>query len=293
MIRSGKIEISILDLLKRYLPLAIGGIVFPFVVIMGAIISISSNKDEMICQMLTNAHSLNGWKFYLINHPEGPCRDLASKEIERLQQIVDGRVKETEVKEEARVKAELESLKFMYEKDLMALSDELLEYIAENHPEDSEGFKDSNRLWQKYPFPVKKTSEEADKFCNHHTIKGSNTWRVPSIGDLRSMVQGCDATKLDGECRISNFCNSSFCSSTACTECDCAHENAIDDIDCLWEKNYLGRCRSNTKIHSNAYWSSTQVEDKEGYYWTLNFKTGRIEPLHKDEYAYVRCISGF
>ena len=93
----------------------------------------------------------------------------------------------------------------------------------------------------------------------------SSGWRLPTINELRTLVQNCSKTVSlpEGVCQVSNTCNTTSCK----TESDCKCSSGADysklgDTDSLWSstKNDQGAWYIN---FFNAYIDSTLTSEKK------------------------------
>lgn len=133
---------------------------------------------------------------------------------------------------------------------------------------------------------------EDNKFC--HTVNGLN-WsdttkermslndasyycvnidgRLPTISELRTLVQNCSATETGGECRVTDDCLSyENCLNAACDGCE------LDDsgkYSVLGDTNYL--------------WSSSFCSDANTVF-ILGFYNGQLEDSYYENDFNVRCV---
>ena len=108
--------------------------------------------------------------------------------------------------------------------------------------------------------------------------------RLPTISELRTLVQNCPATETGGECKVTDNCLSyDDCRNDACDGCE-------------YDKDHSGKY----SISGDNYylWSSSsrlvsQSVDTS-YVWFMNFCYGEVELNIPGHYlfdgAYVRCV---
>ena len=64
------------------------------------------------------------------------------------------------------------------------------------------------------------TLEKAISYCENLAEGGFNDWRLPTISELRTLIQNCPATQNGGECELTDSCLSdSDCFNNACKGC--------------------------------------------------------------------------
>ena len=113
-------------------------------------------------------------------------------------------------------------------------------------------------IWsQKFPA---KTGTNAASDCSNLTAGGYN-WRLPEIYELRTLIQNCSSTQMEGgTCNITKDCTSYNDTCRAgCSQCS-------TDSSGTGKYSKLGDAIS--------LWSSTNTpEFGSGFVWTLNFRT--------------------
>lgn len=111
---------------------------------------------------------------------------------------------------------------------------------------------------------------EATSFC--YNLGAS----IPSISQLRTLIQNCPDTVSTGGCAVTDSCTSwSSCRTANCASCT-DQGNGYYSVfsDASW------------------FWSGTQVSDQSAYMFTINYNTGSIDMSSADgsSYGNVRCI---
>jgi hypothetical protein len=107
---------------------------------------------------------------------------------------------------------------------------------------------------------------------------GDLSWRLPGIGELRCLVNGCEATALEGDCDVADDCTDLGCITTACEGC----EPASDSLGCYWSSQIVGEC-------DDPLWSASAMSDELS--WVLHFRDGGISHDDVTERHAVLCVS--
>ncbi len=140
-------------------------------------------------------------------------------------------------------------------------------------------WKDSSSglTWQNPPAEGYMTWSEAKQYCSD--LDGGG-WRLPTIGELRSLIRGCPATKSGGSCNVEDGdCMAWSCRDGSCGGCEYYSGPAHA---CYWPDNVQGEC--------DWYWSSSPVEDSYGYAWFVGFGHGHVHLGYVDDDTIVRCV---
>ncbi|HQM85442.1 MAG TPA: DUF1566 domain-containing protein [bacterium] len=118
------------------------------------------------------------------------------------------------------------------------------------------------------------TWESSIKYCEELKESGFSNWRLPSISELRILLQNCSDTVTGGECEVMDSCLTVECENKPCEGCESFTDgrySVFGDKVCLW--------------------SSSEVPIYDLYAWSINFGSGGIEHILKDQsYCYVRCV---
>lgn len=110
----------------------------------------------------------------------------------------------------------------------------------------------------------------ADQYCCG--LKG----RIPTISELRTLVQNCPGTEVDGRCNVSDDCLSSDnCWDSPCVGC---------------ERDESGSGEYSVFGDTGGLWSSSKPSDRKNSMWFLNFSSGYLSSAGMSNYFYVRCI---
>ena len=122
----------------------------------------------------------------------------------------------------------------------------------------------------------------AEKYCEDLKEKGFSDWRLPTIDELRTLIQN-RKTIVGGECQVSyrNGCLSPDCwSLDSCVEaCSVGNCSVFDD----------GRY---SKIGDGDiwFWSSSSKSFSTDEIWGIGFGKGDISTRYKSDSSHVRCV---
>ncbi len=118
--------------------------------------------------------------------------------------------------------------------------------------------------------------ENALNYCENLTACGYDDWHLPTISELRTLIQNCPDIETGGACKISD----------SCTERDCYEASLCHPNSCDYDSS--GKF---SKIGDGKYfWSSSAVSDSNNYAWEINFVSAVISQHSKNETGYVRCV---
>jgi hypothetical protein len=107
---------------------------------------------------------------------------------------------------------------------------------------------------------------------------GDRAWRLPTIGELRCLVDGCDGTVPGGDCEVGDDCTDLGCVTTACQGCDL---DAGPSGGCYWPEQLGGAC-------GDPLWSATPGDEKRA--WLIDFREGSIDQDEITERHGVLCV---
>ena len=117
----------------------------------------------------------------------------------------------------------------------------------------------------------------AQKTCGALTTGGKTTWRLPSVLELRSLINptGCPETALGGACHVGATCFQDFPTCTG--DCNCS------SAGCANYPDFPAPCA--------AVWSSDKVVGYQvNAYWTV-WSSGFINPAPASDSLRVRCVA--
>ncbi len=134
--------------------------------------------------------------------------------------------------------------------------------------------------WQNMPDEVELLQQEAIDHCDDLILAGHGNWRLPTIGELRSLLKGCPGAETGATCGIQDDCLLLSCTNTSCDGCA---EDDGPDSGCYWIDALDGICGS--------FWSSSSVEDDGTYAWYIHFNYGGLGYSDKGDINRVRCVA--
>lgn len=123
---------------------------------------------------------------------------------------------------------------------------------------------------------AKMTVTKAANYCKELSNE-NNEWRLPTISELRTLVQNCKNTEADGACGVTDNCLSSDCWSKKL----CTNTSKFS----LFTFNSKSSC---SKLgDTDDLWSSSNMDNK---CWYIDFTNGDIHKASCTSKKHVRCI---
>ena len=120
------------------------------------------------------------------------------------------------------------------------------------------------------------TWDDAVSYCDNLTACGYSDWHLPTISELRTLIQNCPATETGGNCGVTDSClsYSSCWSEESCYSCSYEENGGYSKLgDTGW------------------FWSSSLLSDKSNVAWYVGFYDGIVSGGYIDYYGnYVRCV---
>ena len=111
----------------------------------------------------------------------------------------------------------------------------------------------------------------ANEYCGNLDEDGHKDWRIPTIDELRSIVEKCPETAPGGKCAISE-------------------RNGKLRIDDYNKQDCRGCRRGRIDLPGNGwFWSSSQRPDTD-HYWVISFKNTRISEAKMNTPYNVYCV---
>ncbi len=152
--------------------------------------------------------------------------------------------------------------------------------------------------WEQEPWPyiVSNDWASAIEYCENLDLDGGG-WRLPNITELRSLIRDCPSIELGGDCSVADASlacgveEEGICLlSESCTDHDdcapdeCEERGNFGIGGCYWPSSMQGFC--------NQYWSSSTVEDRPEYAWTVHFNWPSVSYYLKtiDSITGPRCV---
>ncbi len=116
---------------------------------------------------------------------------------------------------------------------------------------------------------------DALDYCERLQSHGHDDWRLPSIGELRSLVRNCPETELGGACNVYDG-SDYFDRGKACLQC-------LWKDECYWDGMMGTSC--------GEFWSSSALPGTR-LVWLFNYQCARV--YEKDKFALeppnTRCV---
>lgn len=138
--------------------------------------------------------------------------------------------------------------------------------------------------WQDPHSSTGLTFQEADQYCQDLVWNGHSNWELPTIFQLRTLIERCDSTDVNGPCQPGS--PDVNCIDSECTgNCQgCAQGDGPDTASggCYWPQDLDGTC--------GAHWSSTALGDVGGAAWYVNFITAQVGDSAFESTMTVRCV---
>jgi len=140
------------------------------------------------------------------------------------------------------------------------------------HPE-------TGRIWQYSSSYNAMSQPDAYDYCEGLNLPGyTGNWSLPTIDDLRTLIDSCSLTESDGSCAVNESCTTyDNCHSADCNGCS---EGGGPDNGCYWLLDGE-RC-------DHSLWSSTGAEALAS--WAVNYSYAAVVMYSEDSNLYARCI---
>jgi hypothetical protein len=123
--------------------------------------------------------------------------------------------------------------------------------------------------------------QEAKDYCDSLEHGDQADWRLPTIDELRDMIDGCPETDTGGECRLTGECLDDFDCNVFCEGCD--ERRGPGDDGCYWN---LVDASSDA---CGAYWSASPLPDSESHAWAIDFRRASPRRVEVETPLQVRC----
>ena len=138
--------------------------------------------------------------------------------------------------------------------------------------------------WQDPAAPDLYRWEAAVAYCAGLTAGGraAGTWRLPTIGELRSLIRGCPPTEAGGPCGLTDDCHRLGCPIEACS--GCAYHEGPGADGAYWPPELTG--------HPLPWvlWSSTTRDDYPSYSYAVGFGQAYVNGFPQSDSDRVRCV---
>jgi hypothetical protein len=128
---------------------------------------------------------------------------------------------------------------------------------------------DTNLIWSSLSDGKFKIYEEAKSYCDNLEETGYSDWHLPTISELRTLIQKCPATETGGTCGITDDCTSPECGDDSC--------NVLNDSICT--------------TNDNKYYCEHSKLGDFGYLWSSSFKSSGLVYVVKFDKGFIRtCL---
>jgi len=118
---------------------------------------------------------------------------------------------------------------------------------------------------------------QAVNYCKNLNENGYSDWRLPTISELRTLIEHCPETQTGGKCSVTDNCLSyKDCRNTPCKGCDYPLNG-----------QYYSRLGDTERL-----WSSSVISDRPDKAWNVHFYFGYVDDISKGYDDYVRCVRG-
>ena len=116
--------------------------------------------------------------------------------------------------------------------------------------------------------------QDAVDYCKDLTEGGFIDWRMPTINELRTLVQSCPGTVTDGSCKVKDTCSTTSChTQSACKSCSSDSNGGHSKFG-----------------ETEWFWSFTTSENSYQK-WGVNFLNAAITGGYTgNEEHYFRCV---
>ena len=131
--------------------------------------------------------------------------------------------------------------------------------------------------------PYEMLHYDAFDYCENLSVGGLGGWRLPTISELRTLIQNCRWTVTGGDCKITDDCLSETYCEYSYSQCDNDCNRYNGDVYVIYSK--FG--------DEGDFLSSSKVTDYPDDVWGVNFDKAQIlafgtnEVYHK---ASFRCV---
>ena len=153
----------------------------------------------------------------------------------------------------------------------------IMEYKKQNAEKDREEIEKRYTATGKYwsdSAHFRMTWDEAKNYCKNLNEGGFDGWKLPTIDDLRSLVQNCNDTVTSGACQITDGCKIGSCFKDALSKSDCWCPKNQEQYSKLGDK---GTFWSDSYVLDILVGEADAVIERLLNVFTLDFDSGGIE----------------
>ena len=259
------------------------------------VFAVEENSDIQACNYAKYENSGEVWKNYLLRYPDGACKFIAIQELKKrgmeppnnnksqgLSQdqydCIDTKKKNTlfawelYLKEHPNGVCSFEAkIKIAEFKERKEREEEIrrLEIERERKIREAAIKKAENLQWSSLS-SKEMTLNDAGKYCRNLSEGGFQDWHVPTIDELRTLIENCPQTVTGGTCKeISSSCS--------CEKKLPGYYSKFNDEGKLWSSSTAG-CYTSRHYGTNC-------SD-----WYVDFNSGGFGSSGSSGIAGVRCV---
>jgi hypothetical protein len=139
-------------------------------------------------------------------------------------------------------------------------------------------------LWEDPPSDAPQTWDDAVVYCNGLTLCGypAESWHLPNLDELRSLIRGCPATMTGGACELTDACPGLSCWDDPCGGC-------LEWGGPGYDGTYWDPAVGGAGTWDWFYWSSTLSEPASAA-WGVGSYDGGVLDRPKTSPVYFRCV---
>ncbi len=138
-------------------------------------------------------------------------------------------------------------------------------------------------MWQRIISDDTLNYGDAIAYCAELSLADFDDWRLPGIGELRTLVRGCDTMAFDGACNIKEGdCLSNQCKDNDACGDNCTFLQGPGDAGCYAPTTLIDE---DTCV---GYWSANLAEDNIS--WSLNFNAAILRAYYHHNLMRIRCV---
>jgi hypothetical protein len=109
---------------------------------------------------------------------------------------------------------------------------------------------------------------------------GEGPWHLPTIDELRTLIDGCPGTEPGGACEVSDDCHGGGCLSADCSACEDLAGPGTGG--CYAPPELEGPC--------SLFWTSLPDDQNDGFSWAINLRDGDVTSVIDGSLMYARCV---
>lgn len=163
--------------------------------------------------------------------------------------------------------------------------DEIRETFREAKRDSTSGVVIDGNMWSALS-SSSLTWDEADRYCRNLSEAGHYDWRLPTIDELRTLIQNCPQNESGGACNQTDECLS---------DAECSRD--YDNCQCCDSRHDLEGYYSKLGDNFVSLWSSIRIASNPIRTHIVDFGRGCITNavsedagVYTVEYKYARCV---